>query len=289
MLHFYLEPGLEKVPLGSAMSADLIRRASTPALWCALTRLPDYDEKEGLPEDSHREIRVHDTRYSADDEMGFFASQAAQIAVQEGSADIGSAIHHARVYRCWKTNAKGVRKYFYGMIRVFQTDLLRACHDDLFTVPLPPQSISMRYGEPRVVQALQSGNAQYLGSLVVGDEIEMDFSSLDVDGQIGEYLQFFSQFSGGNLAWKHWVVDGFFNQTQLRIRPRYLAAEGLAKAFSDDVVPDGVQKIVTKQGWLPPVNTASKTAVRIVRRNAFGEPRLSSAHHMPCSWQWRHE
>lgn len=117
----------------------------------------------------------------------------------------------------------------------------------------------------------------------------MDFSSLDVDGQIGEYLQFFSQFSGGNLAWKHWVVDGFFNQTQLRIRPRYLAAEGLAKAFSDDVVPDGVQKIVTKQGWLPPVNTASKTAVRIVRRNAFGEPRLSSAHHMPCSWQWRHE
>ncbi|WP_343004500.1 hypothetical protein [Bifidobacterium longum] len=24
---------LEKVPLGSAMSADLIRRASTPALW----------------------------------------------------------------------------------------------------------------------------------------------------------------------------------------------------------------------------------------------------------------
>ena len=118
---------LEKVPLGSAMSADLIRRASTPALWCALTRLPDYDEKEGLPEDSHREIRVHDTRYSADDEMGFFASQAAQIAVQEGSADIGSAIHHARVYRCWKTNAKGVRKYFYGMIRVFQTDLLRAC------------------------------------------------------------------------------------------------------------------------------------------------------------------
>ena len=76
------------------------------------------------------------------------------------------------------------------MIRVFQTDLLRACHDDLFTVPLPPQSISMRYGEPRVVQALQSGNAQYLGSLVVGDEIEMDFSSLDVDGQIGEYLQF---------------------------------------------------------------------------------------------------
>ena len=70
------------------------------------------------------------------------------------------------------------------MIRVFQTDLLRACHDDLFTVPLPPQSISMRYGEPRVVQALQSGNAQYLGSLVVGDEIEMDFSSLDVDGRI---------------------------------------------------------------------------------------------------------
>ena len=44
---------LEKVPLGSAMSADLIRRASTPALWCALTRLPDYDEKEGLPEDLH--------------------------------------------------------------------------------------------------------------------------------------------------------------------------------------------------------------------------------------------
>lgn len=280
---------LEKVPLGSAMEADLIRRASTPALWCALTRLLDFDERKGLPEDPSRQIRVNGVHYHADDEIGFFASNAAQIAVQQGSADIGSAIHHARVYRCWKTNAKGVRQYFYGMIRVFQADLLHAHNEDLFTVPLPPQSIAMRYGDTKVVQAVQNGNAQYLGSLVVGDEIEMDFSGVKTDGQIGEYLRFFSQFGGGEIAGKRWVVDGFFSNSRLRLHPRYIAAEGLAKAFEENAIPDGVQKIVAGQGWLPSVNVAGDTAICTIRRNAFGERRFLAKGHMPCSWQWKHE
>ncbi|PJM79562.1 restriction endonuclease [Bifidobacterium scaligerum] len=280
---------LEKVTLGSAMEVELIKRASIPALWCALTRLPGFDEKTGLPEDANRSICVNGLHYGADDEVGFFASTAAQIAVQQGSAEIGSAIHHARVYRCWKTGAKGVRKYFYGMIRVFQADLLHARTEDLFTVPLLPQSISMRYGEARVVQAVQSGNAQYLGSLVVGDEIEMDFSESDAGGQIGEYLQFFSQLNGGDIAGTHWVVDGFFSNSRLRLHPRYIASEGMSKSFADLSVPDGVQKIVAGQGWLPSVNVVAETAIRTVRRNAFGELRFSAKSHMPCSWRWKHE
>lgn len=276
---------LRKVRLGDAIDATTIRHASTPALWCALTRLPDYDAKLGLPENPNREIHVHGVRYGADEKIGFFASDAAQVMVCEGSADIGSAIHHARVYRCWTSNAKGVRKYWYGMIRVFQTDLNRYRGDDLFTAPLPPQSVSMRYGEGRTVQAVQEGNAEYLGWLVVGDEIHVDLSEKVPSGQGGEFANWTKQL-GMSSASETWVLAGFEGPSLLKLRPRMLAAEGMSKTFVNEAVPSGAVGVVSGKGWRPSVDVFAGFHPVVIRRNTLGEPRWHSKSGLPCSWRW---
>lgn len=282
---------LLRVRLGDAMEADLIRRASTPALYCALTRLPDYDSKKGLPADDARHIVVNGERLEADDCVGFFATDAAQIAVRGGSAELGeSPIHHARVYKCWTMNAKGVRKYFFGMIRVFQTDLMRSRHEDLFSVTLTPQTISMRYGEPRTVKAVQEGRAEYLGYLVAGDEIEVDFSAVaSTDGQLGEFVRFLDGLDTErkDICCRRWVLAGFDSPSRLILKPRMLASEGLENLAKKGVeIPDAVYKIVKKPGWRATVNGLAGYRPRVIRRNTFGEPRWSSSAGLPTSWSW---
>lgn len=280
---------LLKKHVGDAIDAETIRRASSPALYCALTQLPDYSKKNGLPADMERRIRLHDRYLTADEEIGFFEGQAAQIAVQGGSADIGSAIHHARVYKCYKENAKGVRKYFYGMVRVFQTDLVRARHEDLFTCPLPPQSISMRYAEDKVVQAIQSGRAEYKGFLVVGDVIELDLPA-DIGGQVGSFRAFFAKDALTNPSVvNRWVVNGFFNNTKLRLKPAMTAPEGL-EHFSEDseegmssLIAD-TKKVMDRPGWIPAINVLAELLPTVIRTNELGEPRFVSHNQMPISW-----
>ncbi|TPF86950.1 restriction endonuclease [Bifidobacterium sp. UTCIF-37] len=278
---------LLRVRLGDAMDADLVRRASTPALWCALTRLPDFDAAVGLPANDSRTIAVHGVTYSASDEVEFFDGQSAQLAVRGGSADIGSSIHHARVYRYWKQNAKGVRKYWYGMIRVFQVDLLRARGADLFSEPLPPQSVSMRWGEPRTVQAVQAGNATYLGWMVVGDELRVEFPrETALNGQIGEFVDWCDGSDSASTAQCSWVLDGFFSNKQLRLHPRLLASEGLMKLGKNQEIPDGVQKVVAKTGWISTVDVFGGFSPTVIRRNTLGEARWRSQSGLPCSWRW---
>lgn len=271
--------------LGDALDVELIRRASSPALWCALTRLPDYDRQFGLPGDEHRSISVHGVTYGPDDKIGFFKSSAAQIEVRGGSAEIGSAMHHARIYRCWKTNAKGARKYWYGMIRVFQVDLLRARRQDLFTYPLPSQSVSMRYGEARTVQAIQDGNAEYAGWLCVGDELRVDLSKGALSGQIKEFADW-CEAQGMPGTANSWVIDGLFAEAKLRLHPRMLASEGLTKIQGVQTIPDGVAKIVGGAGWRPSIDVLSKMHPVVVRRNVLGELRWHSQAGLPCSWHW---
>ena len=278
---------LYKIRLSGAMEDDRIRRASTPALWCALTRLPDYIPGTGLPADPNRSIRVNGTIYGPQDSISFFESNAAQIAVNGGSADIGNAIHHARIYRCYSLTKKGARQYFYGMVRVFQTDLLHARNEDLFTYPLPPQSVSMRYAKPKVAQAIQSGRAEYLGRLVVGDEIDVPVSE-NPTGQYGEFVRFFQEAAAVNPSVvRKWVVKGFDNADRLKLRPAMLDAEGLQKLQerTGENIPDDVVRIL-KDGYKPYINPVAKSNPTVVHRNAFGEPRWISHAGLPVSWQW---
>ncbi|WP_124055122.1 type II CRISPR RNA-guided endonuclease Cas9 [Arcanobacterium ihumii] len=254
--------------IGSVWTVAEIDRASSEQLWVALTRCADFDEKTGLPEDDTRQIRVKNQFFTAEDTVGIFGTGAAAIAVRGGYAEIGNTIHHVRVYRI---NGK---KPVFAMVRVFMCDLISHRDEDLFTVELKPQTISMRTAEPKIRKAIAEGTAEYLGWMVAGDEIEIDISNPKlISGQVKEMLDDFP----GQTRFR---VAGFYSNSKLRLRPLLLAAEGLNVDCSD-----GSQKIINGGGWFPALNVIFTYGnPLIIRRNSLGVQRNNSRNSLPISW-----
>lgn len=251
--------------LGGAFPAELIDRAETPALWTALTKQPDFDVKNELPEDPTRCITVNGKQFGPTDEVNFFASGAPAIKVRGGFAGIGDTIHHARIYRI------DGKKTTYAMVRVFQTDLRRMKHKDLFTEPLKPSTISMRTASKTIRKALADGTATQIGWLVEGDEIRIETDHYPSD-DIGKLLDEYSEASS-------WRVCGFPDVLKIRLRPNLLSEEGF-----DDNTAAAVRKIVSGAGWRVSMNTVlSGGLVTVIRRNALGEERWVSRAHLPVS------
>ena len=265
----------EQHALGSALPVELIDRAETPALWTALTRCPDFDPKKGLPENPSRRISVNGTRVGPEGLLNFFGSSAACLKVRGGYVELGSSIHHARIYRI------DGKKIAYAMVRVFQVDLMRMKHQDVFTTPLKPSAISMRTAEPKIRQALANGTATQIGWLVEGDELRIDTSKYR-GGFIGEVLERYPEATS-------WRVAGFMNGTTLRLKPYVLSKEGFvdatqAEKTGEEVTSEAVRKVVDAPGWLPAVNVLfGAGAVRVVRRNCLGEERCLSSNSLPVS------
>lgn len=251
--------------LGGAFSAELIDRAETPALWTALTKQPDFDVKNGLPEDPTRCITVNGKQFGPTDEVNFFASGAPAIKVRGGFAGIGDTIHHARIYRI------DGKKTTYAMVRVFQTDLRRMKHKDLFTEPLKPSTISMRTASKTIRKALADGTATQIGWLVEGDEIRIETDRYP-SGQIGSLLKEYPEASS-------WRVCGFPEDARIRLRPNLISEEGFDADISEDVV-----KLVSGKGWYVTLNIVlGNGAVTVIRRNTLGEERWVSRAHLPVS------
>lgn len=269
-----IRPLVHKV-LSGEFTAEEVDRASTPALWCALTRLADFDPKDGLPADPERSIVVNGHRLGPLVTVGIFGVKAASIAVRGGSAELGSAIHHARIYR-----VPGKSKPIYGMVRVYTVDLLKHQHEDLFSVELPPQSVSMRWTEKRIRDAIRNGTAEYINWITIGDELELDMSSFKT-GQVGQFLEVFPEVS-------RWSIDGYFTESRLRLRPIALSAEGLANldiGRIDEALLDSVTKILDRPGWSPAVSIVFHDAgAKVIRRTTLGAPRLIPDSGLPTGW-----
>lgn len=278
--------------VGDEMTAALIDAASAPALWCALTRHPDYDPVKGLPTDPRRTIRLHGKHLGATDEIAFFdiegqanttdkgtpkKSAPASIAVRGGSAEIG-VIHHARIYRI-----DGTKRPTYAMLRVYVTDLPGATRKghgrDLFSptdTPLLPQSISMRTTSPALRTALITGTATYLGWLIKGDEIHLP-NPLNA----GKAIAAFETECPGTTRWR---VSGFEDNARIGMRPAQLSGEGLP-----DNAPDAIQKpLLDSNGARANLNSLLNSGdVTIVRRDALGRERWRSSKHLPVCWRVR--
>ena len=256
--------------LGGAFSVELIDRAETPALWTALTKQPDFDVKNGLPADSTRHITVNGKHFGPTDEVNFFTSDAPAIKVRGGFAGIGDTIHHARIYRI------DGKKTTYAMVRVFQTDLRRMKHKDLFTEPLKPSTISMRTASKTIRKALADGSATQIGWLVEGDEIRIETDRYP-SGQIGGLLKEYPEASS-------WRVCGFPNPSKVRVKPNLISKEGLDKKYSEPNILEAVKKIVDYPGWIVEINALlGKGMVTVIRRNTLGEERWVSRAHLPVS------
>ncbi|QGU02798.1 CRISPR-associated endonuclease Cas9 [Corynebacterium kalinowskii] len=259
---------LTKKLVGDAMSIADIDKAASEALWCALTRCPDFDKKDGLPANPERTIRVGNRYLNADDEIEFFPVSAGAIAVRGGYVELGRSMHHARVYR-----VPSGKKTAFAMMRVYTADLARFRNDDLFSVEIPLQTMSVRQSEPKLRKALEDGTAEYLGWLVVDDEIQVDMATFNT-GQIGAAQEQLGEITS-------WNLDGFFSNSRLRLRPRLFSAEGL----KDDAVSD-VRKVLDTTGWLPAINKVFGDGKAVViRRDSLGRVRLESAAHLPVSWK----
>jgi len=159
------------------------------------------------------------------------------------------------------------------MMRIYQVDLLKHAHEDLFAVDIPPQAISRRAAEQRLRDALDTDEAEYIGWIVPGDELLLDMDSQRGKGQVGELLSLYPNTN-------RWVCDGFFTESRLRLRPRVLAGEGLP-----DDSPDGVLTIIVRVGWRPSVDVVfGACSASVIRRDILGRPRLRSAKGLPVSW-----
>lgn len=251
--------------LGEALSVAMIDRAETPALWTALTRLPDFDPKNGLPEDPSREIYIHGRKITADEHLNFFNSPSACLKVRGGYVEIGSSIHHARIYRI------DGKKTTYSMVRVFATDLVKMTHEDVFTTPLKPSTISMRTADPKIRKALADGTATQIGWLVEGDELQLEtdkYPKTRAGGVFVKYPQLVS-----------WRVAGFKDLTRLRLKPYLLSKEGLPPEEAEELLP-----ILDDPGWLVSINVLlGQGEVWVVRRNSLGEKRFNTRDSLPVS------
>lgn len=260
---------LTRIKVGDAISTTDIDRASSEALWCALTRDPDFDPKTGLPENPNRTIRIHGTHLTASDEITVFPVAAASVPIRDGFAKLGSNYHHVRLFRV--PNGK---KYNYFLMRVYTIDLLKFRKEDLFTVELKPQTISVRKCLPKLREALANGTAEYLGWLVNDDELLIRASSASTEKPIAKLQEHYG-------ATKRWRFAGTDSESKILLRPLQLSAEGLPSDVEKDI-----REIVEKRGWRISINSLFNGArVTIIRRDALGRPRLYSAAHLPICWE----
>ncbi|MDR0847653.1 MAG: HNH endonuclease [Propionibacteriaceae bacterium] len=285
--------------LGDALSADLIDRAGSPALWSQLTRLEDYDRNTGLPADPQRSIRLNGVTLDAETEISFFPGTVG-LAVGDGWAELSkSALHHVRFYR-WRESDNN--PWEYGMLRVYSPDLLHYQNRDLFSeqcAPIGPSSISRRKSAPGLRKALEHRvefSCQYLGWMTKGDELELDLVDPSPDTVLANFLS--SQVPSRDkrsLDIKHsvvlptyaelpgitlWRVAGFESESLINLRPRLYAEEGLdddASRAAKDVL--GSRSLRMNVGKL-----FTKFHPRILRRTVLGHPRMSSVAHLPVTW-----
>lgn len=260
---------LTRIKVGDAISTTDIDRASSEALWCALTRDPDFDPKTGLPENPNRTIRIHGTHLTASDEITVFPVAAASVPIRDGFAKLGGNYHHVRLFR-----VPSGKKYNYFLMRVYTIDLLKFRKEDLFTVELKPQTISVRKCLPKLREALANGTAEYLGWLVNDDELLIRASSASTEKPIAKLQEQYG-------PTKRWRFAGTDSESKILLRPLQLSAEGLPSDVEKDI-----REIVEKRGWRISINSLFNGArVTIIRRDALGRPRLYSAAHLPICWE----
>lgn len=254
---------LHRQQLKDPISAKLIDHAASEALWCALTRHPDFDSKKGLPEDPNRTIRVNGTHISPTDEIEFFTGTIRAVRVRDGWSQHGG-FHHARIYKI-----PSGKSYRIDALLVCDHDLRKHKGKDVFNVEIPPQSISVRSSSSTLRRALREGTAEYLGWIIRNDEVLLspDHSKAVQTPEAGQLTR--------------WKVLGFESENKIDLKPLQLSAEGAPENPSSVL-----DQALVKKGLRPTANALFKEGnVRIIRRTTLGRERKQSGGNLPTSWE----
>ena len=145
----------------------------------------------------------------------------------------------------------GKRKTFYGMVRVFQCDLMkRKKNTDLFRTPLRPADVSLRYADGKVRESILSGNATCIAQLTVNDEIRLTPEVME--DTCPEYSRIFHTDSGVE---RRFTVLGFPTSSKLRLVPSVISEEGLDKLKEQGVeIPVKVEKMFKLHTYTPAIS-----------------------------------
>lgn len=260
---------LEHREIGAAWSDQDIRRIVDQKAYMGMAELAE--DGNALDEDDKRTLTLNNRTLSANEQLDLFPENRAMMKVGTWAVDMGE-IHHARIY-AWKDTNGNIN---YAWLRVWLADLavcnLLRPRVDIFSEPLPPWSQSWRQASDNLRNAHKEGAAVCLGWVVGGDELEFRaIESVPGRGPIRTFLQSFPE--------RHWVITSLMSANQIRLKPRYIAAEGI-----DTNVIDETCKTIIERGWQPSVTTIfGSQDLTIVRRTSLGAPRWNHAH-LPVSW-----
>lgn len=279
---------VKKLTLGSAWSADDVKRIVDPEIYLAMKDA--LGKLKALPEDSARSLELSDGRFvEADDEVLFFSKKAASILTPRGAAEIGASIHHARLYS-WLTK-KGELKI--GMLRVYGAEfpwLMRESGSrDILHMPIHPGSQSFRDMQDTTRKAVESSEAVEFAWITQNDELEFEPEDYIAHGgkdELRQFLEFMPEC--------RWRVDGFKKNYQIRIRPAMLSREQLPSDIQRRLESKTLTEneslllkaldtgLVVAIGGLLPLGT-----LKVIRRNNLGFPRWRDNGNLPTSFEVR--
>ena len=130
----------------------------------------------------------------------------------------------------------------------------------------------MRDAGIKLRTAIQNGEAEYLGWVVVGDEFVVD-PSLFSAGQISEFNK---EFPGTT----RWTLIGFADNSRIKLKPVLLASEGLPEDVSRNIC-----EIISVNGWRASLSQLiSAGGLIVVRRDSMGRVRYKSRANFPVTW-----
>lgn len=249
--------------LGDAIPSNVIDRAATPALWTALTRLMDYSEKDGVPEDPTREVTVKGKRLTATDRVNFFPGSGGMLEVRRGYA-VASGIHHLRLLRVESSpDKKGNTKVETHVVRVYTFDAARLHHSgkDVFSTQLADSTLTMRDAGLKARNAFRRASEWKV--ITKGDEIVLSPEQC-ASSKAGVAQKFYETFP--HLHEYRFLVRGYSNSN--------------VKVSASVVSPEGAPEKLLKTLFSGDACMGSGTLIgkHISRRNLLGEERLNGTY-----------
>lgn len=273
---------LRLTPRFGSIHADTVRPLTSrpvSGVWTLsdISRVADIEQRKrlaGLLAAGRLDDKAAIAQALGDDSatVKLFSKDSAQIALRGGSAEIGTSVHHARVY-AWRTKRGEIN---FGWVRVFAGEFPLigfGPKTNVLEAPLPLWSQSILKASEPLLKRILSGEAVEIGWLAVDDELEFDAGAVrPSEDKFGIVLR--------EMGDRHWIVSGFFTDVHVSLVPAMLASEGVDEEF------EPVTRDVLRANRLPlSVNVVlSLPDLVVVRRTALGRPRWRSEH-LPVSWR----
>lgn len=199
-----------------------------------------------------------------------FPSSSPQIQVRGGAAGIGDTAHHARLY-AW---AEGGNLRF-GWVRAFAGEFPLIGFGrgvDVLAEPLAEYSQSWLTAHPEVRRRIHAGDAQMVGWVAVGDEIELSPDRFSGQGLMGRFLAVYPE--------SRWYVSGLPMIDKVSLMPSQLASEGI-----DETTDEAVAELLNQGRVRLSVGKVFGSDVCVIRRTALGSPRWNGTSGLPACFR----